>query len=366
MRSLLVLLSTILRAMVRTRADLVAKNAALRQQFDAYRRRAPRPRLRPADRAVWVWLARHWSRWRSALVVVKPDTVLRWHRAGYRWLWRRRCRANSGRPRIPRPHIEIIRRISKDHPEWGEDRIALELKLKLGVDHSPRTVSRYLVKTAGSPSSSWRRFLAAHAGEILAVDLTTHYLWSYSLCYVLVVLALDTRQVVHVAVTASPTLDWVKQQIRQALATSGPRRFLLHDNDGIYGQFGRRRAADANGGTTYRCNLDLWLAQALAMTGLPTPYGAPNASAHVERVIGTIRRECFEHHVFLSLDHLRRVVEEYLAYYNDARPHQGIRSIPDWEADDVAPPPQRPLRPGDRVLARPVLGGLHHDYRIAA
>ncbi len=165
---LLVVLRT-LRGMARSRISLAAENAILRQQLAVLQRGRPRPWLRPADRVLWIWLARHWSRWRQALVLIQPATVLRWHREGYRRYWRRRSGELGGRPRIPRSHISLIRRISSDHPEWGEDRIALELKAKLGVEHTPSTIRRYMVirKRDGRPvSSRWSTFLAGHASEL--------------------------------------------------------------------------------------------------------------------------------------------------------------------------------------------------------
>jgi hypothetical protein len=141
------------RRVFRSRTDLLLKVTALRLQLVVYQRQNPRPKLQRGDRLFWIWLRRHWKGWRSALVIVKPETVLRWHREGYPRYWRQRSKGAPGRPRIPRKHIEFIRRISSDHPEWGEDRIALELKLKLGVAHSPSTIRRYMVET-GSPSRS--------------------------------------------------------------------------------------------------------------------------------------------------------------------------------------------------------------------
>lgn len=227
----------------RSHLSLSAENAILRQQLDVLQRGRPRPLLRPADRVLWIWLCRHWNRWRSALVLIQPATVLKWHRAGYRRYWRRRS-SGPGRPRIPRSHISLIRRISSDNPGWGEDRISLELKAKLGVEHSPSTIRRYMVarEEDGRPvSSTWRTFLAGHANELWTMDLTTQPLWDYSVQYVLVLMELRNRRIVHVAVTASPTLTWLKQRIREATPFGSGPRFLVHDNDGIFGQFGRRR-----------------------------------------------------------------------------------------------------------------------------
>jgi transposase InsO family protein len=261
----------------------------------------------------------------------------------------------------------LIRRISSDHPEWGEDRIALELKAKLGVEHAPNTIRRYMVakpRHSGPASSTWRTFLAGHAGELWTMDLTTQPLWDYSVRYVLVLMEMRSRRIVHVAVTASPTLAWLKQRIREATPFASVPRFLVHDNDGIFGQFGRRKPGKS--GKSYRSALDLWLGEALGITGVPTPYGAPNAAAHIERFMGSLKRECLNHFLFLSEDHLRRTVVAYVAYYNRGRPHQGIDGIP-----ESGPGLPRVVSEGTgegpvQVVAHPVLGGLHHDYRRAA
>ena len=367
MISWLLLVLRALTGMARSHVSLAAENAILRHQLSVLQRERPRPFLRPADRVLWIWLCRHWSRWRCSLVMIQPATVLKWHREGYRRNGRRRSGGLGGRPRIPRSHISLIRRISSDHPEWGEDRIALELKAKLGVKHAPSTIRRYMMtrKEDGNPgSSTWRTFLAGHANELWTMDLTTQPLWNYSVRYVLVLMELRSRRVVHVGVTASPTLAWVKQRIREATPFGSVPRFLVHDNDGIFGQFGRRRPGRS--GRSYRSALDLWLGEVLCIKGIPIPYGAPNAAAHVERFMGSLRRECLNHFIFLSEGHLRRTVRAYITYYNEGRPHQGIAGIPEC---GPGLPRATPPATGDgpiKVVARPVLGGLHHDYRLAA
>lgn len=367
MISWLLLVFRVLAGIARTRASLAGENAVLRHQLSVLQRERPRPRLLPTDRVLWVWLCRHWNRWRSALVLVQPATVLRWHRDGYHRYWRRQSGGLGGRPRIPQSHINLIRRISSDHPEWGEDRIALELKAKLGVEHAASTIRRYMVtrKEDGRPvSSTWRTFLAGHANDLWTMDLTTQPLWDYSVRYVLVLMELGSRRVVHGAVTASPTLAWLKQRIREATPFGSGPGFLVHDNDGIFGQFGRRRLGEAR--RSYRSALDRWLGEVLDIKGVPTPYGAPNAQAHIERFMGSLRRECLNHFIFLSEDQLRRTVLAYIAYYNRGRPHQGIEGIP-----NAGPglPRAIPLGTGEgpiKVVARSVLGGLFHDYRLAA
>ena len=360
---LLLVLRTFI-GMARCRVSLSAENAILRQQLAVLQRGRSRPLLRPADRVLWILLCRHWSRWRHALVLIQPATVLTWHREGYRRHWRRRSGGPGGRPRIPRSHINLIRRISADHPDWGEDRIALELKAKLGVEHAPSTIRRYMVAKRGNdgPSSTtWRTFLAGHAAELWTMDLTTQPLWNYSVRYVLVLMELQSRRVVHVAVTASPTLAWVKQQVREATPFGSVPRFLVHDNDGIFGQFGARRS-----GRSYRCALDLWLGEVLYIKGIPIPYGAPNAQAHIERFMGGLKRECLNHFILLSEDHLRRIVSAYVAYYNEGRPHQGIEGIPKYGPGLPRAPSSTSGESPIEFVARPVLGGLHHDYRLAA
>ena len=366
LRTLAILLTTV-RSLFRSRADLLVENAALRGQLDVYQRQVRRPKLRRGDRMFWVWLCRHSSRWRDALVIVKPETVLAWHRKGYAAFWRWRSKGRPGRPRIPQLHIAFIRRISSDHPEWGEDRIALELKLKLGVEHSTSTIRRYMVEDRPSGTSTWRKFLASHADQTFAIDFTTHCLWDFSMRHIFVVLAIGTREVVHVAVTANPTLAWVKQQLREATPWGQVPRFLTHDNDGIYGQFGKRRGTrEGATGKKYRCALDAWLDQALGIEGIPIPFGAPNAAAYIERYMGTLRRECLEHFIFLSEGHLARTVREFARYTNEARPHQGIHGIPTYGPGTGPLIPEaaagRPLP----LIAHPVLGGLAHDYRLAA
>ena len=272
MISWLLLVLRTLGGVAQSRVSLSAEVAILRHQLAVLQREKPRPLLRPADRVLWIWLCRHWRRWRSALVLIQPATVLRWHREGYRRYWRRRSSGSGGRPRIPRSHISLIRRISSENPRWGEDRIALELKVKLGVEHAPSTIRRYMVtrEENGRPASStWRTFLAGHANELWTMDLTTQPLWDYSVRYALILMELRNRRIVHVAVTASPTLTWLKQRIREATPFGSAPRFLVHDNDGIFGQFGRRRRGKS--GKSYRSALDLWLGEVMTSRACPSP-----------------------------------------------------------------------------------------------
>jgi putative transposase len=365
MRTFILALLASLRAALLSRAALVLENAALRQQLAVYLRTSERPRLRTGDRVFWIALRRLWPDWTRPLVIVKPQTVIGWHRKGFKLFWRRKsARRPIGRPRICGAHIAFIRRISGDHPEWGEDRIAEELVAKFGVDHSASTIRRYMVSRHRSPrgDQTWRTFVPNHSKEVWACDFLTQYTALFAVAYIFVVMEIGSRRIVHVNVTTNPTLAWVKQQIREATAEDRTPRFLVHDNDGIFGQYGRPVIVEqADGRRSYRCHLDRWLDEVVGSEGIPIPYGAPNASPHVERFVRTLREEALNHIIFLTTDHIRRVVAEYVRYYNRARPSQAIHGIPDPYPELRQPPPR-----SGKLVALPVLGGIQHDYRLVA
>ena len=350
------------RAIVMPRATLILENAALRQQLAVALRSKAQPRLRRADRIFWVVLHRLWAGWPRALILVKPATVIGWHRQGFTALWRWKSR--PGRPRIPRRHSAFIRRISADHPEWGEDRIAEELSAKFGIGHSGSTIRTYMGPRRSPPrgDQSWRSFVRNHARELWACDFLTQHTAAFTVAYVLVIMEIASRRIVHANVTTIPTLAWVQQQVREATPPRTTPRFLVHDNDAIYGQYRPSvRVVREGRPCRYRCHLDRWLHEVMAITGIPIPYGAPNASPHVERFMRTLREEALDHFLFLSIAHLRRVVNTYVAYYNGARPSQAIHAIPAPYPELRASPPAE-----GTLIALPVLGGLHHDYRLAA
>ena len=273
-------------------------------------------------------------------------------------------RGEVGRPRIPRMHIAFIRRISGDHPEWGEDKIAEEFAAKFQVLHSASTIRRYMVPREEPPrgTQTWRTFISNHANEVWACDFLTQYTAFYAVAYVFVIMEIGSRRIVHVNVTSNPTLSWVKQQIHEATVWGQTPRFLVHDNDGIFGQYGRLVKVERDGRTrSYRCHLDRWLDDVTGIEGLPIPYGAPNASPYIERFMRTLRHEALDHFIFLGEDHIRRVVREYVRYYNGARPSQAIHAIPDPYPELKQPPPR-----DGRLIALPVLGGVQHDYRLVA
>jgi hypothetical protein len=258
MASLFALAAAVFTSFFRGKRALLLENLALRQQLAVYKRARKRPQLRSTDRAFWVWLSKLWGDWRTPLLLVRP----------------------LGRPSIPREHIDFIRRMSADNPSWGEDKINEELRVKFGVRHSTSTIRKYMTKRQPRrDGQKWRTFIQNHSREICACDFMTQYTALFAIVYVFIVMEIRTRRIVRCNVTESPSLDWVKIQIRDSVAFDRKPRFLLHDNDGIFGQFGRRKEG-------FRCHLDRWLSTTMDIEGLPTPYCAPNANAHVERFPG--------------------------------------------------------------------------------
>ncbi len=348
------------RSIFRGKRALVLENLALRQQLSIYKRAQKRPRLRSTDRAFWAWLSMLWGDWKTPLILVQPETVIRWHRQGFKLYWRRKSRTKKvGRPKIPCEHINFIRRMSADNPNWGEDKIFEELDLKFGIKHSTSTIRKYMVKRSPGDRQTWRTFIKNHGHEIFACDFLTQHTAFFAVIYVFVVMELDTRRIVHINITQQPSLPWVKKQILHLSAFDCSPRFLLHDNDGIFGQFGCSR--EGSDGKRHRCHLDLWLGQVLDVKGIPTPFHTPNANAHVERFNRTLREDALNHFIFLDEDHIRRVVREFVAFYNGARPSQATHAIPEPYVDLQKPPPKN-----GRFVVLPVLGGIQHDYRLAA
>ena len=350
------LLFGFLRSLFIRREALMLENLALRQQLAAYKRACKRPHLQMRDRAFWVWLSKLWQKWPAALVIVKPETVIRWHRQGFKRYWRWKSRPKRcGRPTISPEHIDYIRRMSGDNPSWGEDKINEELQVKFGVSHSSSTIRRYMTKRRPRrDGQQWCTFIKNHGHELFACDFMTQYTALFTTVYVFVVMEIGTRRIVHCNVTESPTLGWVKIQIRDIAAFDRAPRFLLHDNDSIFGQFGRTRDG-------FRCNLDRWLSVTMDIQGLPTPYHAPNANAHVERFHRTLREDALNHFIFLNASHVRRVAREFMEYYNRARPSQATHAIPDPYPELLNEP-----HSSGQLIALPVLGGVQHDYRLAA
>jgi putative transposase len=336
----LLLLVAFVRAAVGPRALVAAENLLLRHQLAVLTRPTrKRPRRRTGDRLFWMVAARLWRDWRRHLVLVRPETALRWHRRGWRLFWRWRSRPRLGRPRLSADVRELIAAMARDNPRWGSERIRGE-RLRLRIAVSKRSIQRYRGRgPARPPSQTWRTFLGNHAGAIWAADLLTLQTLTFKVRYVLVVIVHGRRELAHVNVTAHPTAAWVWRQAVEATAWGRRPRFLLRDRDAVYGgDFAKR-------------------AEALGIETLLAPVRAPRANAVAERVIGTLRRECLDHLIVLSESHLRAVLAEFTRFYNRDRPHRTL----------CLETPLPPVRPATgSIRARPVLGGLHHAYERAA
>lgn len=321
-------------------AALLAENAALRQQLAVYRRTIKRPRLRRRDRIFWVWLSWLWSDWRSALVIVQPATVVGWHRDGFRLYWRLKSRP-SGRPKVTTEVRRLLRRMAKENPLWGAPRIQSELRL-LGYELAESTVARYLPRNNRPPSPTWKTFLRNHLSETAAIDFFVVPTATFRVLYVFVVLSLDRRKVLHFNVTAHPSAQWTSQQLNEAFPFDEAPKHLQRDRDGIYGEVFQERV------------------QSLGIEEIVSAPRSPWQNPYVERLIGSIRRECLNHVIVLNESHLTRILADYFQYYNEARTHLAL--------DGNAPDP-RHVEPPDRgkVIAVPQVGGLHHRYtRVAA
>jgi putative transposase len=282
---------------------------ALRHQLQVLQRTRPRRlRLAHADRWLYVWLSRIWTGWQTALVIVQPETVIAWHRQGFRLFRTWKSRRRVGRPTVPHEIRTLIRTMSAANPLWGAPRIHGEL-LKLGMEISQASVAKYMVRRRQPPSQTWRSFLSHHIGQIVAADFFVVPTATYRLLYVLIVLAHDRRRILHVAVTDHPTAAWTAQQVRDAFPWDQTPRFLLHD---------RAHAFD-----------DL-TATAMGMHDVRTAPRSPWQNAYVERFIGSVRRECLDHVIVVNAAGLRRVLNAYVDYYTTARTHlaQGCTRAP--------------------------------------
>jgi putative transposase len=322
----------------RGRAALELEVIALRHQLAVLRRQRPgRPRLFSIDRLLWAWLYGVWPGCVEVMVLVKPATVVQWHRQGFRRYWRSR----SGRPSINRETRDLIRQMSSANPFWGAPRIHGEL-LKLGIEISQATVAKYMVPRRGMPSPSWRSFLHNQAIGIAAIDMFVVPSATFRLLFVALILTHDRRKVVHFNVTQYPTAVWLSRQVTEAFPWDTAPRFLLRDRDASYGRLFSKRI------------------EAMGISEVVTARRSPWQNAYVERVIGSIRRECLDQVVIFNERHLRRVLSSYADYYHRTRTHLSLdKDCPDTRRV------QAPAR--GKVIAIAQVGGLHHRYqRLAA
>jgi putative transposase len=337
MRAVLVAVVASITGVFRSRRALQIEVLALRHQLAVYQRAGRRPKLRPADRILWAWLSRAWTGWREALVFVQPRTVIAWQRKRFRDHWTHLSRRGRvGRPPVAKEIRGLIRKMSDANPTWGSPRVVGELR-KLGIEVAKSTVEKYRVRRPKPPSPTWRTFLATHATELISIDFFTVATVRFEILFVLVVLAHDRRRVRHFGITAHPTAAWTAQQVVEAFPWETAPRYLLRDRDGIYGGEFRRRVAS------------------MGITEVLTAPRSPWQTPYVERVIGSIRRECLDNVVVLHEPHLRRVLTSYFAHYHRWRCHQSL---------DMDCPEPRPIQSPTQgeVVEVAESGGLYRHY----
>jgi transposase InsO family protein len=335
MIALLWFLLTLFASPLKSKSRLEAENAALRYQLIVLRRKVGgRVRLTNGDRLFFIQLYRWFPSVLKVITVIRPETLVRWHRAGFRRYWCWKSRPFGGRPQISAELRALIRRMSIENPLWGAPRIHGEL-LKLGFKVAQSSVAKYMVKRGGPPGQGWRTFLRNHAPDIAAMDLFVVPTIGFSLLYAFVIVRLDRRDLVWTNVTTNPTAEWVARQLTEAFPWSTAPRYLVRDRDRIYGSIVPRRL------------------RAMGIRDKPIAPASPWQNGFAERLIGSIRRECVDHIVVLGEAHLRRILESYARYYNDIRTHRSL---------DKDAPAFRPIQRIGNIASHAILGGLHHHY----
>ena len=330
-----------LSASFRSRAALQLEILALRHQIGVLQRSVKRPKLTTADRLLWAWLCTVWQDWKSVVFIMKVSTVLGWHRKGFRLFWTWKIRGGKlGRPTVPKEVRDLVRTMSRANPLWGAPRIHGEL-LKLGIEIGETSVGKYMVRRRRPPSQTWRTFLENHLKSVVSVDFFAVPTIRFEILYVFLVLAHDRRRIVHFAVTAHPTAEWTAQQMREAFPWDTAPGYLLRDRDRIFGKD--------------------FVDQVKAM-GIQQVLSVPRSPwqrAYVERVIGTIRRECLDHVIVFNQSSLRHHLKSFCDYYHRSRTHLAL------EKDS---PETRTIQPpaSGRIIAIPEIGGLHHRYERRA
>jgi transposase InsO family protein len=335
MIGLLCFVLAVLASPFKSKIRLEAENAVLRHQLIVLRRKLRgRVQLANGDRWFFVQLFRWFPSILKVLTIVRPETLVRWHRAGFRRRGRWKSRSLGGRPRIEKELRALIRRMGAENPLWGAPRIHGEL-LKLGFEVAQSSVAKYMVKRRGPPSQEWRTFLRNHVPDISAMDLFVVPTIGFDLLYAFVIVRLDRRDLVWINVTTNPTAEWIARQITEAFPWNEAPRYIIRDRDRIYGAVVTRRL------------------RAMGIRDKPTAPASPWQNGFAERLIGSIRRECLDHIVVFGEAHLRRILRSYACYYNEIRTHRSL---------DKDAPASRPVQRTGIISSRAILGGLHHHY----
>jgi putative transposase len=335
---LLALIVRCIPAFFRSHREQVIVELALRQQLATYDQRKTKPRLTPLDRAFWLTLSRLWPPWRQALVIVQPDTVVRWHRKGFKLYWRWISKPGPGRPPISPKVRALIKRLAHENA-WGARKVHAELS-KLGFTVSLATVSRYMPMRLADRGKQqrWMTFLRNHKDAITAMDFFVVPTVSFRLLYLWFVIDHGRRRIIHFNVTANPTAHWVSQQLREAFPDDSVPRYLIFDHDTIFSDEVSKSI------------------KTLGITPRRTAFRSPWQNGTAERWVGTCKRELIDHVVVLGEDHLRRLLRDYVAYYNADRVHTRLADAPDGRPVEVRP------SLGAKVFGMPRVGGLHHRY----
>ena len=330
--------------LMRNKTELVAENVLLRQQLIILKRSVKQPKLISRDRWLMVLLSSKLAHWKQALLIIKPDTLLRWHRELFKWIWHRKSKHTGGKPPLSADVIALIQRMVSENRLWGVKRIRGEL-LKLGLRVSRSTIQKYWRQghLPNQSSPNWSTFVHTQAEAIWACDFIQVTDILFRSLFAFVIVELGSRRVVHIGITSHPTDEWVTQQLREATPFGEGPKHLIRDNDSKYGVHFAKVAAGAN--------IDV----------ITTPYRTPKANAICERFIGSVRRECLDWQFIWNERHLHRVLRAYVEYFNTMRPHQGLNQrIPIAPSPIIAPPAN------GRVVSRSILNGLHHSYMWVA
>jgi transposase InsO family protein len=330
----------------RSRRDLLFENLALRQQLSVLIRKRPRPRLTLPDKLFWALLCRLWSGWKQAILVVQPETVIRWHRAGFKlyWKWISRRRMSLGRRPTSKELRELIFHMVAENSTWGAPRIHGELKM-LGFEISERTLLNWMRRAPRNPEPAkrWATFLANHREAIAAMDFFTVPTLTFGVLYCFFVVAHGRRQILHFNVTRHPTSAWVSQQLREAFPYDTAPKYLIHDRDSIF-------------------NTEVVeTIKVVGLTPVRTSFKSPWQNGVAERFVGSCRRDLLDHVIVLNERHLKWLMAEYVRYFHDDRTHLALDKQTPAGRKAATDTPSRA-----KVISIPRLGGLHHRYDLAA
>ncbi|HEW79599.1 MAG TPA: transposase [Phycisphaerales bacterium] len=334
------LLFEFLRLSFKTRQSVVLENLLLRQQIIIFKRKTKRPRIENIDRIILAWISKLWNDWKSAMIIVKPETVIGWHKKGFKLYWKRKS-LRVGRPNIDWQLIKFIRRMQKENQAWSAQRIQGEL-VKLGLDVSDNTVAKYMRKHKADPEKRqrWLTFLRNHARHIVGIDFLVARTIFFKSMHVFVAISHDRRKILHFGVTSKPHSQWAIQQLRETFAFDETTKYVIRDNDKIFSEDFKQHIKN------------------FGLKDKPTAYRSPWQNPIAERVIGTLRRECLDHMIILNEKHLYDVLHKYIfEYYNVSRTHMSLGKDS---------PERRPIQKDGKIVSKPILGGLHHIYSRAA